>query len=304
MPMPPTRSCRWLAAAFLLLVAILPAQGKDSDHCEVEIDHIDRIEPDDDYDPFRGANLSYHRLEVDHDGGPTCTVLIGIDDGRNGTRIMENGRDRLVYELYKDSARSQRLNDIDGSQSGLFQLTLGPKNDEQSLTFYSYIEPGQVVKKGTYNDRVTVNIYELRNGVPVGPIDSRSVQVRAKVREVVGASVTVNGVTRPLSGNSGVLDMGELSRTGGGSFEVKVFGNSDYELSLSSDNAGRLVSADNPDGIGYSVSVAGRSTRLTRGNSFNLGGEGTYRIDVQVDDVSRALAGTYADNLILIISAR
>lgn len=301
-PAPPAR--HYLAAMMLALLAALPAVGKSSDRCEISIDSVDRIEPDDDYDPYQGTNLSYHRLEIDHDDGPACTVLIGIDDGQNGTRIMENGQSRLVYDLYKDSGRSQRINDIGGSQSGMLTATLSDKNDEASFTFYSYIPPGQVVKKGTYTDRVTVNVYEVRNGVPVGPIDSRSAQVRAKVREVVSASVTVNGVTRALSGSSGVLDMGELSRTGGGSFELRVAGNSDYDLSLSSENAGRLISADNPDGIGYSVSVGGRTSRLTRGTSFSLGGNGTYTVGVQVDDVSRALAGTYSDNLILIISAR
>jgi spore coat protein U-like protein len=288
----------------LTSLATLPAMGKSSDHCEISVDSVDRIEPDDDYDPYQGTNLSYHRLEIEHDDGPACSVLIGIDDGRNGTRIMDGGQGRLVYDLYKDSGRSVRINDIGGSQSGMLTASLNNKDDKASFTFYSYIPPGQVVNKGTYTDQVTVNVYEIRDGTPVGPIDSRSANVRAKVREVVSASVTVNGVTRTLSGSSGVLDMGELSRTGGGSFELRVEGNSDYDLSLSSENAGRLVSADNSDGIGYSVSVGGRTSRLTRGTSFSLGGNGTYTVAVQVDDVSRALAGTYSDNLILIISAR
>jgi spore coat protein U-like protein len=301
-PAPRARPC--LAAMMLALLAALPAAGKSSDRCEISIGSVDRIEPDDDYDPYQGSNLSYHRLEVDYEDGPACTVLISIDDGQNGTRVMENGQNQLVYDLYKDSGRSQRINDISGPQSGTLTATLSANDDKASFTFYSYIPPGQVVKNGTYTDRVTVNVYEVRNGVPVGPIDSRSAQVRAKVRQVVSARVTVNGVTRTLSGSSGVLNMGELSRSGGGSFELHVAGNSDYDLSLSSENAGRLVSANNPDGIGYSVSVGGRTSQLTRGSSFSLGGNGTYTVAVQVDDVSQAVAGTYSDNLILIISAR
>lgn len=292
-----------LPLPLLLALAASPALAKEQDRCEIDIDTIDRLEPADDYDPYGGASLGYGIIEIEHEDGPACTVLIGIDNGRNGTRVLEDGGHTLVYDLYRDGSRTDRINDIGGPTTGLFRATLGPK-DEASFQVYTYLPPGQLVPKGTYDDRVTVSVYELRNGTPVGPIAQRQGRVKAKVREVVSASVTVNGVTRALSGSSGVLDMGELSRSGGGSFDLNVSGNSDYHLSLSSENDGRLISAQNRTGIGYTVSVAGRTLSLSRGTSLDLGGDGRYRIDIQVDDVSRALAGSYSDNLILTISAR
>lgn len=283
--------------------ALAPASAKEPERCEIDIDSIDRLEPGDDYDPYGGASVGYGLIEIEHDDGPACTILVGIDDGRNGTRVLQGGRGSLVYDLYRDGSRTHRVNDIAGPSTGLFSATLAPKG-KTSFQVYTYLPPGQLVPKGTYEDQVRVSVYELRNGTPVGPIAQRQGKVKAKVREVVAASVTVNGVTRALSGSSGVLDMGELSRSGGGSFDLDVRGNSDYRLSLSSENDGRLVSAQNRTGIGYSVSVAGRTLSLSRGASLDLGGDGRYRIDIQVDDVSRALAGSYSDNLILTISAR
>ncbi|WP_158660106.1 hypothetical protein [Niveispirillum cyanobacteriorum] len=99
------------------------------------------------------------------------------------------------------------------------------------------------MQKGTYSDRVTVNVYQLIDGTPYGPIASRTAQVRTKVRSVVSASVIVDGVTRPLNGSVGTLDLGDLTRGGGGRFDLDISGNGDYSLSLSSSNGGRLVGA-------------------------------------------------------------
>lgn len=306
MPSPILRTFRllWLLALLLCLVPFHTASAGDKS-CDVEIAQADRLEPGDDYDPFGGSSLGYNRVELRFRGnGPPCTVVVGIDDGQYGNRMMQHAGERLAYELYKDGSRSQPIGNINGPESGLFKLTLDERNDRAEIQVYIHVPPGQVVRKGPYQDRVVVNAYELRNGTPVGPIATRLVQVRARVREVVDAAVTVNGATRPLSGTSGVLDMGELSRTGGGRFDLTVNGNSDYTLSLSSENAGRLVAPANGGSIDYQVAVQGRTLSLSRGTNIDLGGNGRYQIDVIVGDVSRALAGTYRDNLILTISAR
>jgi spore coat protein U-like protein len=299
----PVRPYSLLILSFLALAAPLPAWAKNNDRCEISINKIDRIEPTDEYDPYGGGASGYHEIELEHDDGPACALLVGIDDGRNGTRIMESSKDRLVYDLYKDGRLSQRLGDIGGNESALYALQMDSHNDEARLQFFSHIEGGQLAAKGTYQDRVTVNVYELRDGVPIGPIASRTAQVKTKVRSYVSAEVIVDGVSRPLYGSVGTLDMGDLTRGGTGRFELSVTGNSDYSLSLSSENAGRLMARGNPDGIGYQLFVGGRAVSLSRGATVDLGGSGRYELRVESNPAEQALAGTYEDNLILTITA-
>lgn len=294
-----------LLALVLLVLPALPAPAKsDKDRCEIDINRIDRIEPVSEYDPYAGGSVGYHEIELEHDDGDECTLIIGIDEGGNGNRILDSSKGNLAYDLYMDARLSQRVYDLGGPESGLFTVTMSEKNDDVSLQFFSYIEPGQLVPKGTYSDQVTVNVYELRDGAPFGPIASRTAQVRTKVRSVVSASVVVNGVSRPLSGSVGVLDMGDLTRGGTGRFDLQVSGNDDYSLSLSSENAGRLISSDSPEGIGYQLYVSGRAVSLGKGSTVDLGGEGRYELRVETSAAGNALAGTYHDNLILTISAQ
>ncbi|MFV3077155.1 spore coat protein U domain-containing protein [Niveispirillum fermenti] len=300
--MPPMFQRLPFLPVLLLLAGTLPAMAKDSDRCDIDIRSIDRIEPTAEYDPYGGGATGYNEIELRHKDGGACALLVGIDDGGNGTRVMESAKDRLVYELYKDARLSQRVGDIRGNESAMFPLAMSAKQDTARLQVFSYIEPGQLVAKGTYQDRVTVNVYELRDGTPYGPIASRTAQVRTKVRSVVSASVVVDGVSRPLSGSVGTLDMGELTRGGSGRFELSVSGNGDYSLSLSSENAGRLVSRDSPSGIGYRLYVGGRAVSLGSGTTVGLGGAGNYELRVESDAAPQALAGTYHDNLILTIT--
>lgn len=293
-----------LPALALVLAFPMSASAKfDNERCEIDIKSIDRIEPAAEYDPYGGNATGYHTIELEHDDGPACALLVGIDEGTNGSRIMTSSKDQLAYDLYKDGRLSQRVGDIRSNESAMFALEMSEKADDASIQFFSNIPAGQLVAKGTYQDQVTVNVYEVRDGIPVGPIATRTARVRTKVRSVVSASVIVDGVSRPLYGSVGTLDLGDLTRGGSGRFELSVGGNSDYSLSLSSENSGRLISSENPGGIGYQLFVSGRAVSLARGTTVDLGGAGRYELLVQTSAAGEAIAGTYHDNLILTITA-
>ncbi len=290
------------SALALCLLLSAPVCAKDKDRCEIDIRNIDRIEPTGEYDPYGGNATGYHTMELEHDDGPACALLVGIDDGNNGSRLLESSKDRLVYDLYKDSRLGQRVGDIRGSESNMFALSMDPKNKSASIQFFSNIPGGQLVAKGTYSDRVTVNVYQLLDGIPVGPIASRSAQVRTKVRSVVSASVIVDGVERPLNGTVGTVDLGDLTRGGSGRFDLDISGNGDYSLSLSSQNGGQLITTGG-DSIGYQLFVSGRAVSVARGANVDLGGAGRYELRVETGAAGQVLAGTYNDNLILTITA-
>lgn len=300
--MPPlVRPSRLASALALCLLLSAPALAKNDDRCDVDIRHIDRIEPTAEYDPYGGSATGYHTVELTHDG-PACALLVGIDDGNNGSRVMESSKDRLVYDLYKDSRLSQRVGDIRGNESNMFGLQMDKTTDAVSVQFFSNIPFGQLAAKGTYLDRVTINVYQLVDGVPVGPIASRTAQVKTKVRSVVSANVIVGGVARPLNGSVGTLDLGDLTRGGNGRFDLDISGNGDYSLSLSSENGGRLITTGG-DSVDYQLYVSGRAVSLQRGAYVDLGGAGRYELRVETGVAGQVLAGDYHDNLILTITA-
>ena len=288
------------ALACCLLIAP-PALSMGRDRCDITISNLGQIEPTDEYDPYSGGATGYHQIDLRNGRGGACTILVGIDDGSNGNRVMESSKDLLVYDLYKDSRLSQRVGDVRGSETNMFALTLDT-DQSATLEFFSNIPGGQLVQKGTYSDRVTVNVYQLIDGTPFGPIATRSAQVRTKVRPVVSASVIVDGVTRPLTGSVGTLELGDLTRGGAGRFDLDISGNGDYSLSLSSSNGGRLV-APGGGAIPYQLYISGRAVTLGQGSTVDLGGSGRYGMQVQTDNAGQVLAGTYSDSLLLTITA-
>jgi spore coat protein U-like protein len=82
---------------------------------------------------------------------------IVIDTGRNGSgqkRAMSDGDQRVNYQLYRDSNRTQ----VWGSgASGLQFVSTGYKNPQQ-FTVYASIPPGQEVASGTYTDVVVATV--------------------------------------------------------------------------------------------------------------------------------------------------
>ncbi|MFC7335213.1 spore coat protein U domain-containing protein [Rhodocista pekingensis] len=300
------------ALAALLIAALTPAlpAGATSSSCKLKLRDLTRIEPQSgSYDPFAGTPLpQYHRFEVQHLNGPGCAFVVGVDGGSNGSRQMEDDGYRLSYGLYIDGALSQPLADAYGSPSGLLsgyvEDTKG--RDAVELQFFSIIPAGQMVPADTYRDVVRFTLYEWEDGTPGRILDSRTVQVRAKVREVFQASVRVGGITRPLAGVAGTLDLGELSNGAATTFDLEVSGNAGYDVSLESENRGYLVSHDGGGSIPYGLTLDGRSVSLQRSVTLGFGGSNAaqHGLTVTVPAASNALAGTYRDNLVLTVSAR
>lgn len=112
-----------------------------------------------DYDPL-DQNAS-RELNGAADVRMICTrqarATIVIDTGRNGSgrsRAMSDGGQRVAYQLYRDSNRTQ----VWGSGAeGLQFVSTGYKNPQQFIV-YASIPPGQEVASGTYTDVVVATV--------------------------------------------------------------------------------------------------------------------------------------------------
>lgn len=82
---------------------------------------------------------------------------ITIDIGRNAagaSRSLNGGSQNVVYQLYRDSDRTQAWG---GGSDGLQFISEGVSKPQQ-LSVYGRIPPGQEVASGVYTDVVTATV--------------------------------------------------------------------------------------------------------------------------------------------------
>ena len=112
------------------------------------------------YDPV-GANAS---SPLDATGTVTiaCTKgstnTIGLDLGSNAsgsTRRMASGSERLTYEMYKDSSRTQVWGN---SGTDLYDAGTAPSKAARSFNVYGQVPAGQDVGAGSYSDTVVATV--------------------------------------------------------------------------------------------------------------------------------------------------
>ena len=110
------------------------------------------------YDPV-GANST---APLDGTGSVvvTCTrgtgASIGINNGQNGSRRMNNGSGvYLGYELYKDGGRTQVWGD---TGTGAMTLVPAPTIQPRTFTIYGRVPQTQDVSPGSYLDQVVATV--------------------------------------------------------------------------------------------------------------------------------------------------
>lgn len=94
---------------------------------------------------------------------PQCTnttpYQIGLGDGLHaiGTtrRMQSSGGQYVIYELYRDAARSQRW----GNTQNVDTVMGAGSGEVQEVTIYSRVSPQSTPPAGDYSDTVTVTIY-------------------------------------------------------------------------------------------------------------------------------------------------
>jgi spore coat protein U-like protein len=108
------------------------------------------------YDPTGGNVDQSATFQVACTKGTPATV--GLNTGGNAAgavRRMANGTDFLVYELYKEAART---NVWGNSGTDLVSLAAATSNAAQNLTVYGRLTGLQDVSVGSYTDTVLVTV--------------------------------------------------------------------------------------------------------------------------------------------------
>ncbi|TWB64270.1 spore coat protein U-like protein [Nitrospirillum viridazoti] len=302
----------WALLALTLLMALPATPARALQTCFALLSGLSQVTPVTSYDPFAALQPpTYNTVTVQYIAGSNCTFGIGIDSGLWGStrRMLGLSGNWLSYDLYKDAALTQRVGDYGtGNVSNLITGSVNNGRGTQTATtgFYASVPAGQLVGSNYYFDQVTVTLYQLNSsGNIVAVMDSAIVQVRATVRTSVSATVNVGGVRTNLGASAANVDFGELTTGASRSFDLEVSGNTGYSVSIQSQNGGRLVNNDAGTSIPYSMTVDGRGvpssgTTLTYYSYSSLD---RHTFIVVIGDVTKVIAGTYTDYLLMTVTA-
>lgn len=136
-------------------------------------------------------------------------------------------------------------------------------------------------------------------------LDEREVVVTVKSDAVSKVAFAGSG------GRVARLDFGEISRGARRSVLLDVWANSPYRMTLSSQNSGYLQNTRYKGAldtkIAYAIRVSGQPLALSSGTASlviqNLG-QTRHQFDVELGAVERLLAGEYADDLLITVTAQ
>ncbi len=155
-----------ISGAFLLAAAVtlLSAAVARAETCTVSTTSVAFGT----YDPLAGAPLdTTGTVSVTcTSGGPPPRVDYDIllstgQAGSYGPRAMTNGTSQLNYNLYTDSARSQRWGDGSGGTSVIsVRFNVSPPGSTQTDDYpvYGRVFAGQNVTTGVYLDSITMTV--------------------------------------------------------------------------------------------------------------------------------------------------
>ena len=159
------RPARVLLMTVSLAAAILaPAGAARAETCTVSATMVAFGS----YDPLAGAPLNTAgTVSVTCISGPPpprvdYDILLSTGQASSyGPRAMTNGVSQLNYNLYTDSARTQRWGDGGGGTSIIsVRFNVSPPGSSQTDNYpvYGRIFAGQNVTTGTYLDSITVTV--------------------------------------------------------------------------------------------------------------------------------------------------
>jgi hypothetical protein len=171
------------------------------------------------------------------------------------------------------------------------------------LVFWLRSDAKQWVAAGAYRQNLRLILSK-----PTGEtMDERDVtlsgSVRATARLAFGAGSAGSGAISLAR-----LDFGELRQASMRSTSFEVLANTAHTLSLSSAGRGRLVNRLHPSSsIPWDLRINGQPIVLTSGQAvlaLNVQGQALHRLEAQIGAIEKVLAGEYADDVLITITAQ
>lgn len=145
-----------LRALCITAVVVLAASSADAATCTVSATSVGFGA----YNVFDSAPSDSTATILLRCNGNARNIAVGISDGEEPLfdwRRLGKGKERLLYNLYRDAGRFAIWGDGSGGTQMHVQSEV-PNNTEVPLTVYGRIPAGQDVSAGAYSDSVVVTI--------------------------------------------------------------------------------------------------------------------------------------------------
>ncbi|HVV34659.1 MAG TPA: hypothetical protein VHC73_15635 [Vitreimonas sp.] len=248
-------------------------------------------------EPLSGApGLEAFSLRLREISDPSCRFQLSFEVGaQSGGLHGDNGE--LNFRVTRYAAGGGIL--YDSRQPNAADAA----SLRSDMRLYLIADPGASPRAGLYNN----SIYAvLRAADSATELDRQPLALRASIPAHVQAFLS--GASQS-NGGYALLDFQQLTRGETGHATLHLRATSDVDISFESENAGALVNESDGDyHVPYQLSADGQPIDLRRGEQVARTPAAVATrdigLDVQIGDVSQALAGNYHDRVTVTVSAR
>ncbi len=255
------------------------------------------------YDALAGGTfVAPIAIRATNSGTSACTGTIGFDARRNNDRLRGPQNETMAFQIAAEDSVSRTIFDpLTPQNAGLRVMVAAGGAIE--LRPQLVVEGAQRGVSGRYDAQIDVLYRDDR-------APQRAVTSALTVAANVVPSVQANFVG--LDGgadSSATLALGELSTGLKRSIGLQLRANADVDVTVTSQNRGRLVRDGGGGDIRYDLAIGGGQVNLQQIDQVKLRladsvRGNTQQMQIEVGNIDRAVAGTYRDTVTFRISAR
>lgn len=251
------------------------------------------------YSPFDPADKqNIVQVSVENNSEESCRFGIGFDYSANGGKLGG----QLSYHLSYDGR--SLLGSPDNVPNPDLMLDVGG-GERKTFDLKFVISRGQFVTPGDYEDRIKVSLFSMADS-KVSELSKRDVVLVQRVAPEF--SISVAG-----AGQKTTLDFGVLTQGATRDVKLSTRSNTDYKLTVESENSGRLRLTPPVSGkdwtVDYNAKLDSSALDLQRDKwsssalAVNAGGLVEHNLEVTIGPTDAKRAGTYKDVLTIAIEA-
>jgi spore coat protein U-like protein len=318
------RSALRLALWICLVAGALWAERVEAACSQIHLANMDPVDwrgaSGGSYDVFdTSQQVQAVEIRVRKTGGGSCRYAIGISEGYSGTfnpRQLVRRGEKLAYNLHDSAAQTNVLMDLALGGSVIEGVFTNSEADLETNThtYYWIIPPMQVISGANswYQDRPRFRLHEEVGGVFVQR-HSGTKHHRARASRMVEVSLVDAGAPFNSADISQQLDFGVFFAGQSLRFDLRARGNTSFDVSLQSVNAGVMAHSSLPSAVPYTLEVDGIPVDLASGAEVpiaSFSGDATgvdgvgYRVAVTIGSLSGTLGGLHRDSITVTVTAQ
>ena len=251
-------------------------------------------------------NFTYIAVQfaLDKANEEACDYALGFDKGGAADYGSRNANG-LKYQLYKDSGQTKILKEVPdiASADNTIQGTFAAgTNLTTTLTYYVAIPYGNatsptITAAGAYTDNFTISVYE-KSGLPTGgdvPADTETVLLTVDVASFINVSLVNTDSAFEESFITKSIDFGSLVQGKSTTFDINVRANSNYTVTCTSTNAGKMMNGASQ--VPYTFYLDGAAQWSTTGDSTTSLSGRAHPVRVLIGPLGSNRAGTHSDTI-------